>query len=90
MGEGSYSIPDVDLNYGLGDRIQLKFKLPIVTHEVRQLPGDDELKEFGTQARLDLAPGNRYSEQMALLPTLLKSWIREMIIGKEFTSRTEA
>ena len=34
-GEGSYSVPDVDLNYGLGDSIQLKFELPIVIHEVR-------------------------------------------------------
>jgi hypothetical protein len=55
--EGSYSIPNVDLNYGLGDRIQLKFELPIVIHEVRQLPGDDGLKGLGTQARLDLGAG---------------------------------
>src|ERR1700727_2204166 len=41
-GEGSYSIPDVDLNYGLGDRIQLKFELPIVIHEIRQVPNDTE------------------------------------------------
>jgi hypothetical protein len=56
-GEGSYSIPDVDLNYGLGDRIQLKFELPIVIHEVRKLPGDTVQNEPATQARLDLGAG---------------------------------
>jgi hypothetical protein len=56
-GEGSYSIPDVDLNYGLGDRIQLKFELPIVIHEVRQLPSDTGQVESATQARLDLGAG---------------------------------
>ena len=56
-GEGSYSIPDVDLNYGLGDRIQLKFELPIVIHEVRKLPGDIAQGEPATQARLDLGAG---------------------------------
>ena len=38
-GEGSYSVPDVDLNYGLGDRIQLKFELPIVIYEIRNSLG---------------------------------------------------
>jgi hypothetical protein len=56
-GEGSYSIPDVDLNYGLGDRIQLKFELPIVIHEVRQLPGYSGQIASATQARLDLGAG---------------------------------
>lgn len=56
-GEGSYSIPDVDLNYGLGDRIQLKFELPIVIHEVRQLPSDNGQMDLGAQARLDLGAG---------------------------------
>jgi hypothetical protein len=32
--EGSYSIPDFDINYGLGNRIQLKYELPIALHEV--------------------------------------------------------
>jgi hypothetical protein len=56
-GEGAYSIPNVDLNYGLGDRIQLKFELPIVIHEVRQLPGYNGQIDSGTQARLDFGAG---------------------------------
>ena len=55
--EDSYSIPDVDLNYGLGDRIQLKFELPIVIHEIRQVPNDTETISSTTQARLDLGAG---------------------------------
>ena len=38
--EGSYSIPDFDFNYGLGDRIQLKYELPIAVHEERGNFGD--------------------------------------------------
>jgi hypothetical protein len=30
---GDYSIPDFDINYGLGERIQLKYELPIAVHE---------------------------------------------------------
>jgi hypothetical protein len=56
-GEGSYAIPDVDLNYGLGDRIQLKFELPIVIHEVRELPGNLVQSEPATQARLAFGAG---------------------------------
>jgi hypothetical protein len=40
---GDYQIPDFDINYGLGDRIQLKYELPIAIHEDRPLtatPGD--------------------------------------------------
>jgi hypothetical protein len=36
---GDYSIPDFDINYGLGDRIQLKYELPIAVHEVRESAG---------------------------------------------------
>jgi hypothetical protein len=56
-GDGSYSIPDIDLNYGLGDRIQLKFELPIVLHEVREMPIDATLTEPVKQAQLDLGAG---------------------------------
>ena len=56
-GEGEYSLPDVDLNYGFGDRIQLKFELPIALHEVRQLPSYSGRGEPATQARLDLGAG---------------------------------
>ena len=33
--EGSYAMPDVDINYGLGNRIQLKYELPISLQESR-------------------------------------------------------
>src|SRR5271169_5245891 len=29
---GAYQVPDFDFNYGLGDRIQLKYELPIASH----------------------------------------------------------
>ena len=33
--DGDYEVPDLDMNYGLGDRIQLKYELPIAVHEDR-------------------------------------------------------
>ncbi len=36
-GSGAYQTPDFDINYGLGDRIQLKYELPIAVEEVRPL-----------------------------------------------------
>ena len=36
--DGAYQIPDFDINYGLGDRIQLKYELPIAIEEIRPLP----------------------------------------------------
>jgi hypothetical protein len=36
---GDYSIPDLDVNYGLGDRIQLKYELPIALRETRASGG---------------------------------------------------
>jgi len=35
---GAYQVPDFDINYGLGDRIQLKYEIPIAIEETRQLP----------------------------------------------------
>jgi len=32
---GSYSTPDIDINYGLGSRIQLKYELPLSIQEMR-------------------------------------------------------
>jgi hypothetical protein len=32
---GSYQVPDFDFNYGLGDRIQLKYEIPIAIEETR-------------------------------------------------------
>ena len=37
--EGSYSIPNLDINYGLGDRIQLKYELPLTFQETRNSGG---------------------------------------------------
>jgi hypothetical protein len=37
-GAGAYQVPDFDLNYGLGDRIQLKYELPIAIEETRPQP----------------------------------------------------
>jgi hypothetical protein len=35
---GAYQVPDFDFNYGLGDRIQLKYELPIAIEETRPQP----------------------------------------------------
>jgi hypothetical protein len=35
---GAYEVPDFDINYGLGDRIQLKYELPIAIEETRPQP----------------------------------------------------
>jgi hypothetical protein len=37
-GTGAYQVPDFDINYGLGDRIQLKYELPISIEETRPAP----------------------------------------------------
>jgi hypothetical protein len=39
---GDYQVPDFDINYGLGDRIQLKYELPIAIEEIRPLPATSE------------------------------------------------
>ncbi|MBB5331431.1 hypothetical protein [Tunturiibacter gelidoferens] len=36
-GAGAYQVPDFDINYGLGDRIQLKYEIPIAIEETRPL-----------------------------------------------------
>jgi hypothetical protein len=35
---GAYQVPDFDINYGLGDRIQLKYEIPIAIEETRAQP----------------------------------------------------
>jgi hypothetical protein len=35
---GAYEVPDFDINYGLGDRIQLKYEIPIAIEETRAQP----------------------------------------------------
>ena len=37
-GGGDYDVPNIDLNYGLGDRLQLKYEVPIAVHETRPQP----------------------------------------------------
>ncbi len=37
-GSGAYQVPDFDFNYGLGDRIQLKYEIPIAIEETRPVP----------------------------------------------------
>jgi len=37
-GAGAYQVPDFDINFGLGDRIQLKYELPIAIEETRPQP----------------------------------------------------
>jgi hypothetical protein len=38
---GAYQVPDFDFNYGLGDRIQLKYEIPIAIQETRALPASE-------------------------------------------------
>jgi hypothetical protein len=37
---GAYQVPDFDINYGLGDRIQLKYEIPIAIEETRSQPAN--------------------------------------------------
>jgi hypothetical protein len=37
-GAGAYQVPDFDINYGLGDRLQLKYEIPIAIEETRAQP----------------------------------------------------
>jgi hypothetical protein len=37
-GAGAYQTPDFDLNYGLGDRLQLKYEIPVAIEETRPQP----------------------------------------------------
>jgi hypothetical protein len=39
---GAYQVPDFDFNYGLGDRIQLKYEIPIAIEETRSQPATRE------------------------------------------------
>ena len=40
-GTGAYQLPDFDINYGLGDRIQLKYELPIALEQTLPTPASD-------------------------------------------------
>jgi hypothetical protein len=35
---GAYQVPDIDINYGLGDHIQLKYEVPLAIEETRAQP----------------------------------------------------
>jgi hypothetical protein len=37
-GAGAYQVPDIDMNYGLGDRIQLKYEIPLALEETVAQP----------------------------------------------------
>jgi len=37
---GAYQVPDVDINYGLGDRLQLKYEIPIAIEQTLALPNE--------------------------------------------------
>lgn len=37
-GAGTYQVPDFDINYGLGDRIQLNYEFPLAVSETRYQP----------------------------------------------------
>jgi len=37
--EGSYETPNIDINYGLGNRVQLKYEIPLSIYESRGVPG---------------------------------------------------
>jgi hypothetical protein len=39
VSEGSYAVPNVDINYGLGNRIQLKYELPLAIQKAREADG---------------------------------------------------
>jgi hypothetical protein len=54
---GDYSIPDFDINYGLGDRIQLKYELPIAVHEVRGNTGNLGQYSLPTREQVDVSLG---------------------------------
>jgi hypothetical protein len=55
--EGCYSIPDFDINYGLGDRIQLKYELPIAVHDLRGGTGNTEEIAPASQAHVNMGLG---------------------------------
>jgi hypothetical protein len=56
-GDGAYSIPDFDINYGLGDRIQLKYEIPIAVHEVRGTTGNVEQNSVPIPGRVEVGLG---------------------------------
>jgi hypothetical protein len=47
---GAYEVPDFDFNYGLGDRIQLKYELPIAIEETRPQPATPSTPAIPGQA----------------------------------------
>lgn len=57
-GAGAYSLPDFDINYGWGDRIQLKYELPVDMHEARPGAGSTSSVAAATQAHLDTGFGD--------------------------------
>jgi hypothetical protein len=52
-GSGVYQVPDVDINYGLGDRIQLKYEIPIALAETRPTSSTDPLSPSAQDSMQD-------------------------------------
>jgi hypothetical protein len=42
LSDGDYDLPSLDLAYGLGSRVQLKYELPLVLAETRPAPGTED------------------------------------------------
>jgi hypothetical protein len=55
---GSYQVPDFDINYGLGDRIQLKYEIPIAIAEIRAQPGTPDQPPTNEQILVGLGGSN--------------------------------
>jgi hypothetical protein len=77
VGDGEYSVPNFDINYGLGERIQLKYEVPIAIHEVRENVGDIGPNGLPERGRIDVGLGDsllgvkwRFYQHMLALPVL--------------------
>jgi hypothetical protein len=78
--EGRYSLPNLDLNYGLGDRIQLKYEMAYGIEEVRgstpSVAGGVGNSFAGVKYRFFETPANKTGESnftMSVYPQLLFS-----------------
>jgi len=60
-GTGAYQVPDIDINYGLGDRIQLNYEVGIALEETRAQPASP-----GNAATEGLVIGGLSESQIAV------------------------
>ncbi|HTF64363.1 MAG TPA: hypothetical protein VK638_16900 [Edaphobacter sp.] len=84
--EGRYSLPNLDLNYGLGDRIQLKYEMAYGIEEVRgstpSLAGGVGNSLAGVKYRFFETPANKTGESnfsMSVYPQLLFSAVSSSV-----------